>query len=40
MKEIPSVEELEARLRQRYKDMAEGYDFELGEAFHRVEILH
>lgn len=39
MKEIPSEQELEARLIERYKTMAEGYDFELGEAFHRVEIL-
>jgi LmbE family N-acetylglucosaminyl deacetylase len=39
MKEIPSVQELELRLRERYKDMAEGYGYELGEAFHRVEIL-
>ena len=39
MKEIPSEQELEARLTERYKTMAEGYDFELGEAFHRVEIL-
>jgi LmbE family N-acetylglucosaminyl deacetylase len=39
MKEIPSVQELEERLKERYKAMAEGYDFELGEAFHRVEIL-
>ncbi len=39
MKEIPSVQELELRLRERYKAMAEGYGYELGEAFHRVEIL-
>jgi LmbE family N-acetylglucosaminyl deacetylase len=31
-------EELEQRLRKRYRDFAEGEDFELAEAFHRVEI--
>ena len=31
-------EELEKRLRQRYKKMAEGEGFQLAEAFHRVEI--
>jgi LmbE family N-acetylglucosaminyl deacetylase len=30
--------ELEERLRQRCKMMAEGEDFELAEAFHRIEI--
>ncbi len=30
--------DLEQRLRQRHKMMAEGEDFELAEAFHRVEI--
>jgi len=32
-------QELEERLRQRQKIMAEGEDFQLAEAFHRVEIL-
>lgn len=32
-------QELEERLRQRHKIMAEGEDFQLAEAFHRVEIL-
>ena len=32
-------EELEERLRQRHEAMAEGEDFQLGEAFHRVEIV-
>ena len=31
-------QELEERLIQRYKAMAEGEDFQLAEAFHRVEI--
>ncbi|MBW1802712.1 MAG: PIG-L family deacetylase [Deltaproteobacteria bacterium] len=31
--------EWEEHFRQRYKDLAEGEDFELAEAFHRVEIL-
>jgi LmbE family N-acetylglucosaminyl deacetylase len=31
--------ELEKWLRQRHQMMAEGEDFELAEAFHRVEIL-
>jgi len=31
--------ELEKRLRERHRMMAEGEDFELAEAFHRVEIL-
>ena len=40
MAEIPYTEpELENWLRQRHKDMAEGEDFELAEAFHRVEVL-
>ena len=30
--------DLEERLRQRYKMMAEGEDYELAEAFHRVEL--
>ena len=30
--------QLEERLRERAKNMAEGEDFELAEAFHRVEI--
>jgi len=30
--------DLEQRLRQRAKEMAKGEDFELAEAFHRVEI--
>ncbi len=30
---------LEERLRERHKMMAEGEDYELAEAFHRVEIL-
>jgi len=30
--------EMEERLRQRSKELAEGEDFELAEAFHRVEI--
>ncbi len=30
--------DLEERMRQRYKMMAEGEDYELAEAFHRVEI--
>ncbi|MBW2207223.1 MAG: PIG-L family deacetylase [Deltaproteobacteria bacterium] len=32
--------ELEKRLRQRHEEMAEEEDFQLAEAFHRVEILH
>jgi len=32
-------EELEERLRQRHKTMAGGEDFQLAEAFHRVEIV-
>ncbi|MEE9191044.1 MAG: PIG-L deacetylase family protein [Candidatus Aerophobetes bacterium] len=32
-------QELEERLRQRHKTMAEGEDFHLAEAFHRVEIV-
>jgi len=32
-------QELEERLRQRHKIMAEGEDFQLAEAFHKVEIL-
>ncbi len=32
--------EFEERLRERHKTMAEGEDYELAEAFHRVEILH
>ncbi len=39
MNEIPSVEDLELRLKERYRSMAEGYAFEFGEAFHRVQIL-
>lgn len=39
MKEIPSMQDLELRLKERYRMMAEGYDYEFGEAFHRVEIL-
>lgn len=40
MAEIPFQEtEFENWLRQRHKDMAEGEDFELAEAFHRVEIF-
>ena len=35
---IPT-QELEERLRQRHKTMAEGEDFHLAEAFHRVEIV-
>jgi LmbE family N-acetylglucosaminyl deacetylase len=31
-------EELEKRLRQRHKKMAEGEGSQLAEAFHRVEI--
>lgn len=34
-----SSPELEERMRQRCKMMAEGEDFELGEAFYRIEIL-
>jgi LmbE family N-acetylglucosaminyl deacetylase len=34
----PSLE-LEKWLRQRHQTMAEGEDFELAEAFHRVEVL-
>jgi hypothetical protein len=33
---IPDIEE---RLRQRCMKMAEGENFELAEAFHRVEIM-
>ena len=33
------VPDLEKRLRQWAKQMAEGENFELAEAFHRVEIL-
>ena len=40
MKEIPSELDLEARLKERYRAMAERYDFEFGEAFHRVQMLH
>jgi len=32
------IPDLEDRLKQRARDMAEGEDFELAEAFHRVEI--
>jgi LmbE family N-acetylglucosaminyl deacetylase len=32
-------QELEERLRQRHEAMAEGEDFQLAEAFHRVEIV-
>jgi len=32
-------ENLEARMRERYRTLAEGENFELAEAFHRVEIL-
>jgi LmbE family N-acetylglucosaminyl deacetylase len=32
------AEAFENRLRKRYRDMAEGEDFELAEAFHRVKI--
>jgi LmbE family N-acetylglucosaminyl deacetylase len=32
-------EELEKRLRQRHEAMAEGEEFQLAEAFHRVEIV-
>jgi LmbE family N-acetylglucosaminyl deacetylase len=32
-------QELEERLRQRHKTLAEGEDFQLAEAFHRVEIV-
>ena len=32
-------EELEKRLRERHESLAEGENFLLGEAFHRVEIL-
>ena len=40
MAEIPFQKtEFENWLRQRHKDMAEGEDFELAEAFHRVEIF-
>lgn len=39
MNEIPSALDLEARLKERYRAMAEGYDFEFGEAFHRVQML-
>jgi len=39
MNEIPSIEDLELRLKERYRSMAEGYAFEFGEAFHRVQIL-
>ena len=35
---IPT-QELEERLRQRHKTLAEGEDFHLAEAFHRVEIV-
>jgi len=35
----PSLLELQKWLRQRHEAMAEGEDFELAEAFHRVEIL-
>jgi len=31
--------ELEERLRERHRSLAEGEDFHLVEAFHRVEIL-
>jgi hypothetical protein len=27
------------RMKERYRTMAEGEDYELAEAFHRVEIL-
>lgn len=32
-------EDLEKRMRERYHGFAEGQDYELAEAFHRVEIL-
>ena len=32
-------EELEERLKQRHRTLAEGEEFQLAEAFHRVEIL-
>ena len=32
------IHDLEERLKQRARDMAEGEDFELAEAFHRVKI--
>jgi LmbE family N-acetylglucosaminyl deacetylase len=32
-------QELEERLRERHRSLAEGEDFQLAEAFHRVEIL-
>ena len=35
--DYPSLE-MEERLRQRARELAEGEDFELAEAFHRVEI--
>ncbi len=38
VRHIPS-QELEERLRQRHKAMAEEEGFELAEAFHRIEIL-
>ncbi len=34
-----SSPEFEERLRERHKTMAEGEDYELAEAFHRIEIL-
>jgi hypothetical protein len=33
------VSDLEDWLRQRCKDLAEGEDFDLAEAFHREEIV-
>jgi hypothetical protein len=33
------TKDLEDWLRQRCKDLAEGEDFELAEAFHREEIV-
>jgi hypothetical protein len=32
-------QEMEERLRERYRSLAGGEDFHLVEAFHRVEIL-
>jgi LmbE family N-acetylglucosaminyl deacetylase len=32
-------QELEERLRERHSSLAQGQDFQLAEAFHRVEIL-
>jgi LmbE family N-acetylglucosaminyl deacetylase len=35
---FPNPANLEEWLKKRFKDMAEGEDFELAEGFHRVEI--